>query len=74
MAQAVQTFLTRHEERIAPIRKKIAIAYWDATGKGDQEKYDDYARYQLQLQSVYANADEFRQVKTFRKILRSRTR
>jgi peptidyl-dipeptidase A len=60
---AIRSFLDAHVARIEPLSREVNAAYWNATISGRAEDFDEYSRLEVQLQRVYADASEFREVK-----------
>jgi peptidyl-dipeptidase A len=63
MASEITNYIKHHEATIAPLYKDYSLKFWDLslTGKEEQEKALVQAK--ERYLTVYANRDEFRQVK-----------
>jgi len=61
----LQTFVTSHVEKVKPLNKQAALAWWDAAITGDSEAYDRSSELTLLIRKIYSNPDEFAQLKAF---------
>ncbi|MCH7548952.1 MAG: M3 family oligoendopeptidase [Candidatus Krumholzibacteriota bacterium] len=64
--QDFAAFLTKHTDRIEPISREYHLAYWRATVTGLPQEYEKLAELQLKYQKVYANPDDFAQLRDWR--------
>jgi peptidyl-dipeptidase A len=64
----ITKFLEEQTEKIKPLLKKTAYAYWDATTTGKAEKYKEYEDYQKETSKLFNNKKDFEKVKEFIKL------
>jgi len=62
----LDNFISAHVERIKPMSKAAALAYWQASITGRTEDYDKLKELDLAIRKVYSNAAEFAQLKEMR--------
>ncbi len=63
MEKKLQIFIDNHEQKIIPPNINGAKAYSDASISGKAEDYQKAADLELQLNRIYANKDEFAELK-----------
>ncbi len=59
----MQQFVTAHVEKIKPMERQSNLAEWKAENTGADEDFDRASKLQLELRTVYTNADEFAYLK-----------
>ncbi len=59
-------FVENHVEKIAPLEKDGALAYWEAATTGDEKSFDRYSELQIELERIYASKEDFEYVKRIR--------
>lgn len=59
----LDTFLEQHVNKVKPLQKEAALAYWRAATSGKAEDYDAYSTLQLQLRQIYSDADDYAYLK-----------
>ena len=53
------TFIAGHLEKVEPLRREAALAYWEAATTGNEEAYDRSSELELKIREIYSNPDEF---------------
>lgn len=59
----MQQFVTAHVEKIKPMERQSNLAEWKAENTGADADFDRASKLQLELRTVYSNADEFAYLK-----------
>jgi len=59
----LQEFVTSHVEKIKPLEKEAALAWWDAATTGAPEAYDRSSEVTLQIRKIYSDPTEFAYLK-----------
>ena len=57
------TFLDQHIEKVKPLQKEAALAYWRAATFGKAEDYDAYSALELQIRQIYSDANDYAYLK-----------
>jgi len=55
----MQAFLDTYLEKIVPLEKQAALAYWDAATTGEPEKFDEYSNLDLQMRTIHSDTADF---------------
>jgi peptidyl-dipeptidase A len=55
----VQTFIHSHVEKVKPLEKEAALAYWIAATTGDPNAYDRSSELELKVRHVYSDPNGF---------------
>jgi len=63
MGKRLKQFIENHEKIIASLSKKAALAYFNASISGKPEHYQKAAGLELQINKIYANKNEFAELK-----------
>ncbi|UCD48901.1 MAG: M2 family metallopeptidase [Phycisphaerales bacterium] len=63
----LQEFVTRHVEKVKPLNKQAALAWWDAATTGEAQAYDRSSELTLKIRRIYSDSAEFAQLKEFQK-------
>ncbi|MFC1737854.1 M2 family metallopeptidase [Planctomycetota bacterium] len=58
-AQQLEEFIKAHLEKIKPLSKETALAYWKAANTGEDEDYDRVSKLEYELRQIYTNSEEF---------------
>lgn len=66
MEKALREFINRHVSVVEPLSKEMNLSFWKASVSGKKEDYDRTASLELKLRQIYANREEFVQVKSFK--------
>ena len=53
------TFIAGHLEKVEPLQREAALAYWEAATTGNEEAYDRSSELELKIREIYSNPDEF---------------
>jgi peptidyl-dipeptidase A len=61
----LQTFVTSHLEKVKPLNKQAALAWWEAATTGDTKAYDRSSELTLKIRKIYSDPTEFAQLKEF---------
>jgi peptidyl-dipeptidase A len=51
---------------IEPLLKESALAYWNATGTGEDKYYERYAEVDMELTKIYSNNSDFKKLEAFK--------
>ncbi|MCD6441407.1 MAG: M2 family metallopeptidase [Candidatus Marinimicrobia bacterium] len=51
---------------IEPLLKERALAYWNATGTGEDKYYERYAEVDMELTKIYSNNSDFKKLEAFK--------
>ena len=62
----LKTFIRSHVEKIKPIEKEAALAYWNASITGKEEDYEKSGALELKLRQIYSNSDDFNTLKEYK--------
>ena len=57
--KTLNTFIAGHLEKVEPLRREAALAYWEAATTGNEEAYDRSSELELKIREIYSNPDEF---------------
>ncbi len=63
MEQELKDFIAKYEAKVKPLQKETYLAAWNATLSGKDEDYQKSEKLQQQLVKIYANKEEFNQLK-----------
>ena len=66
MEKQFKQFLTIHLEKVQPVMKAYNQSYWNASISGKKEDYDKYAKFELDLRTIYSDSNDFSQLKKFK--------
>ena len=66
METAFQEFLDRFETVIKPLSRELNLSFWESSISGRRKDYARTAVLELKLRQIYANREEFEQLKTFK--------
>ncbi len=66
MGKAFQKFIDRHVSVIEPLSREMNLSFWKASISGKKNDYERTAALELKLRQVYANREEFEQIKVFK--------
>lgn len=64
--KAVNEFISSHLEKIKPLDKAMALAYWKAATTGENEQYKAYSDLELKIRKLYSNPEDFKELKSFK--------
>ena len=56
-------FLAVHQRVVEPKFKALTLADWNANASGDKKYYDERARVEVEVHTIYANKEEFQKLK-----------
>jgi peptidyl-dipeptidase A len=62
----LKTFIDNHLKIVKPLSKELNLAYWNASATGEKKYYEDMEKYEVQLRKIYANKEEFEQLKAIK--------
>lgn len=63
--QALQTLISQHTERIAPLEKTANLAYWNAAITGRESDYEAYAAADLEMKKILSDSATYQKLKSF---------
>lgn len=58
-AKTFDTFIAGHLERVKPLQRESALAYWEAATTGNEEAYARSSELELKIREIYSDPDEF---------------
>ncbi len=62
----VQEFVTSHLEKIEPLEKEAALAWWEAAITGDPNQYDRSSALTLQIRQIYSDPNDYAYLKSLK--------
>lgn len=66
MEKAFQKFVDRHVSVVEPLSREMNLSFWKASISGKKNDYERTAALELKLRQIYANREEFDQIKVFK--------
>jgi peptidyl-dipeptidase A len=64
--QQLKTFIKTHLDQVKPLLAERNLTYWKATASGEKEEYDRYAELDLEIKTIYSDADAFARLKDWK--------
>lgn len=64
----IQNFIDHHVKKISPLYTNTCLSYFIATNSGKEEDYKLAATTQFELEKIYADTKDFKQISDFRKM------
>ncbi len=62
----LQTFINAHVDKVKPLEKEAALAYWNAATTGDANAYDRSSALTLKVRQIYSDPNGFAFLKRMR--------
>ena len=69
MEKRLSQFIDNHVKIIAPLSQNATEAYFNASISGKPEDYQKASDLELQINKIYANKEEFAELKAIRTII-----
>lgn len=63
MTEQFKEFLKNYESKVIPLYKESSLAYWNASISGKPEDWAKCEKFQIQLNEIFANKEEFAKLK-----------
>lgn len=57
--EKLKFFIEKHVERVKPLKKQEALAYWNAATTGASQEYDRYSELQIEIKKIYSSREDF---------------
>ncbi|MFL6009844.1 MAG: hypothetical protein ACJ73Z_09415, partial [Rubrobacteraceae bacterium] len=61
----VETFISRLEERVAPVEKAVSEAWWRLATTGTEEAQQELVRAGMEYNDLFANRDEYQEIQGY---------
>ncbi len=55
----LESFIERHVARVAPLSRRMNLAYWRAATTGDRAAFEEVAELELRIRRIHASPDDF---------------